>query len=96
MYQVIGKDTGNTNYGSNIYHDYLDHPMEHGNYTGQGITSKIIYNQLKVGYVLLPRTNLCVELGVLNRTESNVFGSSSTNYIYGGIKSSLTNVYRDF
>lgn len=96
MFQIIGKDTGGVNYGSNIYNDYLKHPNEHGNYTGQGLTSKILFNQVKVGFILIPQTNLSVEIGIINRTESNAINSYSTNYIFGGIKTSLFNVYRDF
>ncbi len=96
MYQVIGKDTGSVNYGSNIFLDYGTHFQTYNNFTGQGVTSKILFNQLKIGYILLPQTNLSVEIGFLNRQERNADNSYSANYFFGGIKTSIGNRYRDF
>ena len=96
MYQVVGKDTGSSNYGANIYLDYQTYENLYQNYAGQGITSKIFFNQLKVAYVILPASNLSIQFGILNRVESNANFSYSTNYIFGGLSTSLSNLYRDF
>ena len=96
MYQVVGKDTGSSNYGSNIYLDYQTYENLYQNYAGQGITSEIFFNQLKVSYIILPASNLSIQFGVLNRVESNANFSYSTNYIFGGLSTSLSNLYRDF
>ncbi|MEO5572631.1 MAG: hypothetical protein ABIT08_17290 [Bacteroidia bacterium] len=101
MYAVIGydiKDTsgGYINYGQNIFSSYLTHPDEYGNYTGQGLKTKQLYTDFKIGYLVNPKTNLVIECGATNRVAKNENGSHRTTFLYFGIKTSLINRYHDF
>ncbi len=101
MYAVIGYDVRDTNgininYGQNIFESYNTHPHEYGNSVGQGIKTKQLYMDFKIGYLLNPKTNLVIECGATSRIAKNENGNNQTTFIYFGIKTSLSNRYYDF
>jgi hypothetical protein len=101
IYAVIGYDIKDTvgkyiNYGQNIFESYTTHPNEYGNWVGQGLKTKQIYTDFKIGYLVNPKTNLVVECGVTNRIAKNEYGTNKTIFSYFGIKTSLNNRYFDF
>jgi hypothetical protein len=97
MYVLIGKDSLGSNVGQNIFLSYATHPNDFGNYTTQGVRTNILQSDVKLTYLLVPKINFRLELGYIQRSESNVKNYRLEEpYIYFGIKSSFWNFYRDF
>jgi hypothetical protein len=96
MYAVQGRDGDSLNYGSNIFRDYLQHPNEYGNKVGQGLRTTLLYRDLRISYLLNPRTNLVAELGASLRTAVNERDQRSSAFVHFGIRTSLFNHYYDF
>ncbi|MEP7168911.1 MAG: hypothetical protein ABI855_06025 [Bacteroidota bacterium] len=101
MYAVVGydiKDTAgvNINYGQNIFQSYNTRPNEYGNRAGQGMKTKQLYTDVKIGYLVNPKTNLVLECGATSRIAKNITGSHQTTFFYFGIKTNLNNRYFDF
>ncbi len=95
-YILYGADSANINYGKDIFQSYNNHPKDYDNFVGQGIKTTVIYNDLRVSYLINPRTNLNISLGISNRMESSSIADINTSYIYFGIRTSLHNFYYDF
>ena len=105
MYAIHGEDTAGQNLGNDLYKSYLTalgkftddtKGHEHGTFIGMGLQKTLTYTDLRVGYILNPKTNLCAEMGISYRTISDVHDASYTNFIYVGIKTALNNFYYDF
>ncbi|HKR03219.1 MAG TPA: hypothetical protein VJY62_01180 [Bacteroidia bacterium] len=101
MYAVVGYDLkdssdANINYGQNIFASYNTHPNEYGNRVGQGLKTKQLYIDFKIGYLVNPKTNLVIECGATSRTAKNNYGNHQTTFVYFGIRTNLTNRYYDF
>jgi len=95
-YIVYGADSANINYGKDIFRSYNDHPNEYGNFVGQGIKTTLIYNDLKLSYLINPKTNFNITLGITNRSESSSIVKNNSTYVYLGLRTSLHNFYYDF
>ncbi len=94
-----GLDVNGLNYGKDIFQLY-DYPARYpatilGNYTGQGLTTNMVYAEAKVAYVLNPKYNLRIELDGIYRTENNSQFSDKTTWLTIGIRSSFRAVYND-
>ncbi len=101
MYAQIGYDLtdslGNlVNYGNNVFLSYIDRVKEYGNETGQGLKSKLLYNEITVSYLVNPKYNFVIQAGAVSRIEKNDFYTNNSSYFYLGIKTLLTNRYFDF
>jgi hypothetical protein len=96
IYSLRGLDTETTNYGGDIFKPYTTREGEYFNYTGQGITSKVIFTDLKISYIILPKNMLHAFVGVRNRMESIPTSKDNSTFVYLGIKTSLYNTYHDF
>jgi hypothetical protein len=98
MYAIIGKDSiNNSNVGQNIFISYASHPHDYGNYTTQGVKTKLLQSDLRFTYYILPQMNLRVELGYIQRSMSNDKGYMlQSPYLYLGIKTGFWNFYRDY
>ena len=100
----IGLDTNSTtSVGQNIYIPNNNRPLDdkgrivdYGYNTAGGLTTDIINSTLKVSYVINPKTQLLLQLGITNRSYKNNIESSSTNMFFIGIKTAITNRYFDF
>ena len=96
-YTLYGADTAGLHYGKDIYASYLDYVHENGNYVGQGLKNTLIYKDIRIAYIVNPKTNFHLEAGITNRMQTNAIeGTKTTNFIYFGIRTSLTNHYYDF
>ncbi len=88
MYAVQGKDTGNINYGGNIFLPNVPpyRNAEFGYEVGGGIKQKTGYASLLVSYQWKP--NLFFEVNLVNRTTSATIIQPSTNtlVVYAGIR----------
>ncbi|MBL7912423.1 MAG: hypothetical protein JNJ41_15285 [Bacteroidia bacterium] len=98
MYAIVGKDSANTksNLGQNIFLSYTTRPYEYGHKTTQGIKTNILQSNLKFTYYLVPNMNMRLELGYIQRSETNAMEYILQNpFIYFGFKTSFWNRYRD-
>ncbi len=101
IYAEVGYDpkdsAGNyINMGQNVFLDYQTHPSEFGNYVGQGIKTRQVFGELRLGYLVNPSTNLRIEGGITTRMTSNINGKSDLMLLYFGIRTALSNRYFDF
>ena len=101
MYAKQGRDTGRVNWGTNVYKDYTTHEKEYGNKVGQGVATTTFLTDAKIAYLVNPKTNLRLELGVTLRRfktaiEKGTLQNETTKYIYFGLHSDIANRYFDF
>lgn len=96
LFAVHGADTAGQNFGNDLYLSYLTKHHEYGNYIGQGLKKILTYQDFRVGYIVNPKTNLNIEVGISSRSEKDIYYTRQTNFIYFGIRTSLTNFYYDF
>ncbi len=100
LFYTQGKDTLNSNWGTNIYKSYRDREQDYGNKLFQGIKSKTVYWNTEVGYIINPAYDFRFELGYTYRkfTPENetVLKSTQTNYFYFGLNTKMWRVYEDY
>ncbi len=96
IYCQSGIDFLNSNVGNNIFLSYDTHPSDYGNYMLQGVVTTTTYKDLRVSYLVNPKTNFVVEAGVSDRTFKNTLVNSPTKFFYFGIRTALENYYFDF
>ena len=90
----IAGDT--TNYGSNIFMPYDENYKEYGNDIAQGNTSNLQIMDFRVGYIVNPKTNMKIELGLTSRSFSDRNTSDDNQYLFFSFKTDLQNFYYDF
>ena len=96
---VIGKDSIGMNLGNNIFKS--DNTSYYGinstlNQMGQGVKTNLNIVDVHIGYLVNPSTNFNIVIGISNRISSNSYTTTQSNFIYFGIRTSLSNVYYDF
>jgi hypothetical protein len=94
-YGHYGLDINNLNYGKDIFLSYQQPVQLFGNYTGQGLTTNMVYVQGKIAYLLNPKYNLRLELGGIFRNEKNSSFLDRSTMITFGLRSSFRNMYTD-
>ncbi|PCJ01534.1 MAG: hypothetical protein COB15_01030 [Flavobacteriales bacterium] len=93
----IGLEINDTaSIGQDLYIPNNNRANEYGNYTTQGLTTDIINSTLKVSYIINPKSQLLFQVGVTNRMYKNSVENTSTNMVFVGIKTAITNRYFDF
>jgi len=102
-YAVYGTDTAGLNFGQNVNLSYnynraiiLPNNPEFGYQIGEGLRNTLLYTDVKVAYLVNPKTNLRLEVGWMTREHSTPLGTDNVNYIYFGLRSALFNYYYDF
>jgi hypothetical protein len=93
---TIGKDTANMNFGNDIYKPYNTRNGEYFHFLGQGEQNRLVFTEFKVNYIIYPKINLQMELGVRNRIVTTPNKSEASFMIIFGLKTALFNVYDDF
>ncbi len=101
MYASQGRDTLGSNWGTNIFLNNTTREQDFGNELGQGVNSKTLFVDLKGGFIVNPRTNLRIELGLNLRTltpemETADLEKANTTFFYFGLNSAINNRYYDF
>jgi hypothetical protein len=96
MYAVYGSDSSSTDYGKNIFVSYVNRPSDYGNYTGQGLETKLITASLRAAYMLDTRMNLKIELGFADRIMQTALETKQIPYIFIGVRTDLSNLYSDY
>jgi hypothetical protein len=94
-YGHYGLDINNLNYGKDIFSSYNQPAKAFYNYTGQGLTTNMVYIQGKIAYLLNPKYNLRLELGGIFRNEKNSSFLDRSTMITFGLRSSFRNIYTD-
>ena len=84
------------NNGKDIYKSYNTRNANYGNEIGQGLKTNLTFLEMNVAYLLNPTYNLRLELGFINRAETNNIITNKTNIITFGLRSSFRNLYNDF
>jgi hypothetical protein len=101
MLATQGRDTLNTNYGGDVFKDYNTRVKDFDVDLFQGIKTTTLFGDIKIGYLVNPRTNLRLELGMTVRRISpeiqlpNLY-TETTKFFYFGLKTDLYNQYHDF
>ncbi len=91
----IDSANGTMNFGGNVMNRSNSFPQ--GNIaTLQGIKTNILYGDLRIAYVLNPKTNLRLETGFTYRRESNALKTYEDKYAYIGVRMSFRNLVYDF
>ena len=96
MYALHGADTAGRNLGNDLYQPYSTAYSMYGNYLGNGLKTHLTYNDIRIVYIVNPKTNLNIELGFSNRMSKNSLKTDISRYVYFGIRTSLQNFYYDF
>lgn len=86
IYYTQGKDTGNVNYGSNIFLPNIPpyRVNDYGYDVGSGVKNKVAYASLLFSYEVKP--NLFLEVNAVYRKQSALSVSDNTSVIYAGIR----------
>ena len=97
-YLVYGRDTTGSNYGGDIFKLYQTRTNEYDNIIGQGGNQEIItYKDLNVSYMINPKSNMTISLGVSNRTTKSQLYDDNNQWLFLiGFRTSLNNFYYDF
>jgi len=98
-YAQVGRDSLSSRYGNNIFisdNNSFYGPTSTINEQNQGLKSTITNFDIQIGYLINPATNMNIVLGVMNRAESFNNITSTTDFIYIGLRTSLNNIYYDF
>lgn len=102
-----GLDINGLNYGKDIFKNYnaparpyidqngLGQNESFGNFTGQGLSTTMYYLEGKVAYVLNPKYNLRIELGLLYRDEKSSIFDYNAGMVTIGLRSSFRQLYTD-
>ena len=96
LYSIKGMDPWDMNYGGDIYKSYYSRVSEYGNYVGQGIRTRLIYQDFKASFLINPAYNLNFTMGVVFRNLKSDVTTENTRYFYIGLRTSLRNLYYDF
>ncbi len=94
-----GADSAGLHWGKNIFLSDYDAPngeLSFGNFTGQGISTRLYHYHTTLSYLLNPKTNMRAEVVYGRRIEETSQRSSSTQWVQVGLKTALTNRYYDF
>jgi len=95
-YAIIGKDSIGRNYGNTIFNSDDNAYYGINSEMGQGLKTKLRIIDFHIGYLVNLSTNFNIVAGISNRSSVNTLENSQTNFIYFGIRTSLSNVYYDF
>lgn len=97
VYLVYGEDSAGKNFGNDLFKSYTTKSMTYGNYTAQlNKTNRVMYQDISLSYLINPKSNLCVSLGISNKIED--IGNNAVNHCmyYISLRTKLSNFYFDF
>ena len=82
-------------YGNDVYDNYRDRPYDFGVEMYQGNLTTVNIKIFNISYIVNPKTNLKINLGITLRDFKNDDGELQNKFINFGIKSDLFNHYYD-
>lgn len=89
-------DTANRNLGNDIYLSYEYNVTPYGNKLLQGTKNNLSNIELKLQYIINPKTNFRIEAGMSQRKFSNKTVSTESTFVWFGLSTLLNNYYFDF
>ena len=93
---TVGKDTGNANFGQNIFKSYDTRTQDFGNTFLQGEKSSTLHTSLKINYLLVKDADWIAFASVHKYTgQSNTYNANQI-FISAGIKTFIRNRYDDY
>jgi hypothetical protein len=96
QYAKTGQDTAGLNLGNDLLKSYETRASEYGNFMFNGIECRLNSVDIRMDYLVNPKTNFNIEVGVVIRKFSNEYTRENSQLIYFGIRTSLENYYFDF
>ena len=96
QYAKMGQDTGDVNLGNDIFKSYESRTGEYGHFMFGGLESKLNSVDIRINYLVNPKTNFNIEIGTVMRKFSNAISIDESQLIYFGIRTGLENYYFDF
>lgn len=99
MYAMHGRDFDDQiSYGGDIYMDNQkrDRDRTYGNVIGQGLKTTIFNGSGEVSFLINPKNNMNLALGLRHRQFSNDRESGDNTLFYFTLRTSLRNFYYDF
>lgn len=101
IYARYGMDKDNWNVGHDIYKSYKTRNIgradtEYGHETGQGVETSLVYNSLKLSYLLNIKVPVFLEAGAIIRKCTNENYSDKFNYFYLSLRTGFLNNSLDF
>jgi hypothetical protein len=96
LYAIHGQENADENLGNDIFKSYTNPDHEYNNTLAQGLKTKLLYENIRLVYIVNPKNNFNVEVGISNRTEKTDTYTTNSQYVYIGFRTSLTNKYYDF
>jgi len=96
QYAKTGRDTANVNLGNDVFKSYETRTQEYDNRMFQGLESTLSSVDVRVNYLVNPKTNCNLELGITSRKFSNALNDDNSLFIYAGLRMALENYYFDF
>ena len=97
QYASMGRDTGLSNLGNDIFKDYLTRTNgDYGYRMYGGMKTTLSDVSGKIQYLLNPKTNFVIELGLQMREMKNSVSDQKTTFVTFGIRTALENYYFDY
>lgn len=95
-YITFGDDSTGVNFGGDIFKPYTSRMRDYGNYISQGITSDRFIGDLRLAYILNPKTDLRFECEAQFRSSASFVRKDQDFIISVGIRSAMHNLYSDY
>ncbi|WP_258861680.1 hypothetical protein [Marinilabilia salmonicolor] len=83
-------------YGGNIHRPNVTRPAEYGHTIGQGLKSDLTQTEFNVMFLINPRNNMNLQMGIRKRKMTNELETSDGTYFYMAFRTSLRNIYYDY
>tara|TARA_B100000683_G_scaffold277655_1_gene337723 strand:- start:25409 stop:26965 length:1557 start_codon:yes stop_codon:yes gene_type:complete len=97
VYLIGGEESSSdVSNGTDIFKPYTNREFEQGYKIGYGEGYQQLFLDAKCGYILNPKYMLMLEIGYQSRTEWFKDTKENHHYLYGGIRTSLFNLYYDY
>jgi len=96
LYARYGLDVTGLDYGKDIFRPYDERVKDYGNETGQGLNTKLLYGEGRIGFLINPKYGLRIEAGGVLRKEMNSQFNKTTAMLTIGLRSTFRNLYYDF
>ena len=93
---TLGRDTGNVNLGNDIFKNYDTRISDYNHRMFDGLKSKLNSAEIRLEYLVNPKTNFNIELGVGMRQFKNSVNDDQSQYVFFGLRTALENYYFDF
>lgn len=91
-----GADTGTANYGHDIFKSINARTNGDDAAMTQGVYTKLYYGDLRLAYILNPKTNLRIEGGFTYRSEKSKVFSYKDQTFYIGVRTTFRKLIYDF